>query len=145
LPRRTNKFMVISVDPGETTGIAFWGDDGTLLSKTTYDMDQLLEYTAKNYDNIRVIVCEDYRLRQGKQMVQTGSRFVAVQVIGALKSLAKRVGAKFVLQPANVLTVAALHSGVKRPSNHAISHDVDAYNHGYYYFETKGILHPNSL
>lgn len=137
--------MVISVDPGESTGIAFWEDDGTLISRTTYDMDQLLEFTTIDDRSIKVIVCEDYRLRQGKQMVQTGSRFVAVQVIGALKSLAKRVGAKFVLQPANVLTVAALHSGIKRPSNHAISHDIDAYNHGYYYFETKGLLHPKPL
>ena len=137
--------MVISVDPGESTGIAFWEDDGTLISRTTYDMDQLLEFTTIDDRSIKVIVCEDYRLRQGKQMVQTGSRFVAVQVIGALKSLAKRVGAKFVLQQANVLTVAALHSGVKRPSNHAISHDIDAYNHGYYYFETKGLLHPKPL
>ena len=137
--------MVISVDPGESTGIAFWEDDGTLISRTTYDMDQLLEFTTIDDRSIKVIVCEDYRLRQGKQMVQTGSRFVAVQVIGALKSLAKRVGAKFVLQQANVLTVAALHSGIKRPSNHAISHDIDAYNHGYYYFETKGLLHPKPL
>jgi hypothetical protein len=78
-------------------------------------------------------------------MVQTGSRFVAVQIIGALKAYARRVGAKFVLQPANVLTVAALHSGVKRPSNHNKSHDIDAYNHGYYYLETKGLLQPKAL
>ena len=78
-------------------------------------------------------------------MVQTGSRFVAVQIIGALKAYAQRVGANFVLQPANVLTVASLHSGIKRPSNHSRSHDVDAYNHGYYYFETKGLLAPKPL
>ena len=137
--------MVISVDPGETSGIAFWEDDGTLISRTTYDLDDILKFTATTNQPIKTIVCEDYRLRQGKQMVQTGSRFIAVQIIGALKSMAQRIGAKFVLQPANVLTVAALHSGVKRPSNHAKSHDIDAYNHGYYYFETKGLLQPKPL
>jgi hypothetical protein len=137
--------MVISVDPGETTGIAFWEDDGTFISRTTLDMEGLLEFASSDQPELKTIVCEDYRLRQGKQMVQTGSRFVAVQIIGALKALAKRSGAKFVLQPANVLTVAALHSGIKRPSNHAKSHDIDAYNHGYYYFETKGLLQPKPL
>jgi len=108
------------------------------------DFDQLID-KLEELQNITAVVCEDYRLRQGKQMAQTGSRFVAVQIIGALKAYAKRVKAKFVLQDAQVLTIAALHSGVKRPSNHAKSHDIDAYNHGYYYFETKGLLQPKPL
>ena len=136
--------MVISVDPGETTGIAYWENDGTFISREALPQDDLLD-KLETLSGVTAIVTEDYRLRQGKQMVQTGSRFVAVQIIGALKAYARRVGAKFYLQPANVLTVAALHSGVKRPSNHAISHDIDAYNHGYYYFETKGLLQPKPL
>lgn len=136
--------MVISVDPGETTGIAFWSDSGELLRKEMLGFDQLLDKLEES-QNITTIVCEDYRLRQGKQMAQTGSRFVAVQIIGALKAYAKRTKAKFVLQDPQVLTIAALHSGVKRPSNHSKSHDIDAYNHGYYYFETKGLLQPKPL
>jgi len=136
--------VVISVDPGETTGIAYWSDTGEFLEKEALTEEEIFD-KIENLVDVSVVVCEDYRLRQGKQMVQTGSRFVAVQIIGALKSYARRVGAKFVLQPANVLTVAALHSGTKRPSNHANSHDIDAYNHGYYYFETKGLLQPKPL
>jgi hypothetical protein len=136
--------MVISVDPGETTGIAYWEDDGTFISREALTQDEILD-KVETLSDVTAIVVEDYRLRQGKQMVQTGSRFVAVQIIGALKAYARRVGAKFVLQQANVLTVAALHSGVKRPSNHSKSHDIDAYNHGYYYFETKGLLQPKPL
>jgi hypothetical protein len=136
--------MIISVDPGETTGVAYWENDGTFISREALTQDEILD-KVETLSGVTVIVVEDYRLRQGKQMVQTGSRFVAVQIIGALKAYARRVGAKFVLQPANVLTVAALHSGVKRPSNHSKSHDIDAYNHGYYYFETKGLLQPKPL
>jgi hypothetical protein len=136
--------MVISVDPGETTGIAYWSDQGESIEREALDQEALFD-KLEQLDNVTIVVCEDYRLRQGKQMVQTGSRFVAVQIIGALKAYARRVGAKFVLQPAQVLTVAALHSGVKRPSNHAKSHDIDAYNHGYYFFETKGLLQPKPL
>ena len=136
--------MVISVDPGETSGISYWSDKGEFVEKEMLTQEQLFDKIEK-LENVTTIVCEDYRLRQGKQMVQTGSRFVAVQIIGALKAYAQRVGANFVLQPANVLTVAALHSGVKRPGNHSRSHDIDAYNHGYYYFETKGLLQPKPL
>ena len=136
--------MVVSVDPGETTGIAYWTDKGELINRETLTQDELVD-KLETLSDVTAIVCEDYRLRQGKQMVQTGSRFVAVQIIGALKAYARRVGAKFILQPANVLTIAALHSGVKRPANHARSHDIDAYNHGYYYFETKGLLQPKAL
>lgn len=136
--------MVISVDPGETSGIAYWTDTGEFVEKEALTQEELFD-KIEQLENVTAIVCEDYRLRQGKQMVQTGSRFVAVQIIGALKAYARRVGAKIFLQPANILTVAALHSGTKRPSNHAISHDIDAYNHGYYYFETKGLLTPKPL
>lgn len=136
--------MVISVDPGDTTGIAYWTDQGQFVEREALSQEQLFD-KLEILENVTAVVCEDYRLRQGKQMVQTGSRFVAVQIIGALKAYARRVNAKFVLQPANVLTVAALHSGVKRPSNHSRSHDIDAYNHGYYYFETKGLLQPKPL
>lgn len=136
--------MVISVDPGETTGIAYWSDAGEFVEREALTQEQVFE-KIEILENVTVVVCEDYRLRQGKQMAQTGSRFVAVQILGALKAYAHKVGAKFVLQPATVLTVASLHSGVKRPANHAYSHDVDAYNHGYYYFETKGLLQPKPL
>jgi hypothetical protein len=137
--------MILSVDPGDTTGIAYWEDDGTFISREALPFEELLDKLNSFTGNITVIVCEDYRLRGGRQVAQTGSRFVAVQVIGALKLLAKESKARFVLQQPTVLTVASLHSGVKRPSNHSKSHDIDAYNHGYYYLETQGLLTPKPL
>jgi hypothetical protein len=137
--------MILSVDPGDTTGIAYWEDDGTFISREALPFEELLDKLNSFTGNITVIVCEDYRLRGGRQVAQTGSRFVAVQVIGALKLLAKESKARFVLQQPTVQTVASLHSGVKRPSNHSKSHDIDAYNHGYYYLETQGLLTPKPL
>jgi len=137
--------MILSVDPGDTTGIAYWEDDGTFISKEALPFEELLDKLNGFTGNISAIVCEDYRLRGGRQVAQTGSRFVAVQVIGALKLLAKENKARFVLQQPTVLTVASLHSGVQRPSNHSKSHDIDAYNHGYYYLETQGLLTPKPL
>jgi hypothetical protein len=136
--------LVISVDPGDTTGIAYWKDNGEFIEKEMVDFEQLVD-RLEALENVTAVVCEDYRLRQGKQMVQTGSRFVAVQALGALRAYAHRVGADFVLQQPNILTIAAMHSGVKQPSNHSLSHAVDAYNHGYYFFETKGLLSPKPL
>jgi hypothetical protein len=137
--------VILSVDPGDTTGIAYWEDDGSFISREALPFEELLEKLNSFTGNITAIVCEDYRLRGGRQVAQTGSRFVAVQVIGALKLLAKENKARFVLQQPTVLTVAALHLGVKRPSNHSKSHDIDAYNHGYYYLETQGLLKPKPL
>lgn len=137
--------MILSVDPGDTTGIAYWEDDGTFISKEALPFEEFLDKLNGFTGNISAIVCEDYRLRGGRQVAQTGSRFVAVQVIGALKLLAKENKARFVLQQPTVLTVASLHSGVQRPSNHSKSHDIDAYNHGYYYLETQGLLTPKPL
>jgi len=133
--------MVISVDPGDTTGIAYWSNKGEFVEKEMLTFDELVD-RLETLNDVATVVCEDYRLRQGKQMAQTGSRFVAVQALGALRAYAHRVGASFVLQQPNILTIAALHSGVQPPSRHADTHDVDAYNHGYYYFETKGLLKP---
>jgi len=35
--------MVITVDPGDTTGIAYWTDKGELIEKEALDFDALLE------------------------------------------------------------------------------------------------------
>jgi hypothetical protein len=133
---------VISVDPGDTTGLAVWHSDGTFVHETQLGLDELITWCDELYTPVSTIVIEDYRLYGHKAQQQTGSRFKAVQAIGVLKALAKRNRSKVVLQKPDVLAVAALHSGRKRPSNHKISHSVDAYNHGFYWFVSQNILKP---
>lgn len=98
-------------------------------------------YLART-DDYEAIVYEDFRLRHGKAVAQTGSRFEASQVIGAIRLYARIHGTALYRQDTGVPAIAQLHSGVRPPANHKLSHDIDAYNHGYYFFEQRGILLP---
>lgn len=97
------------------------------------------------YNAVSTIVVEDYRLRAGKQAQQTGSRFQAVQVIGVLKYHAFLRGAEFVLADVQAKVLGAMYSGVKPPSDHKKSHEVDAYNIGIYYLVKNKIIEPPTL
>lgn len=97
------------------------------------------------YNAVSTIVVEDYRLRAGKQAQQTGSRFQAVQVIGVLKYHAFLRGAEFVLADVQAKVLGAMYSGVKPPSDHKKSHEVDAYNIGIYYLVKEKIIEPPTL
>lgn len=136
--------MILVVDPGDTTGIAIF-DEGKLVQRSQMNWDTFLEYLTEVWTRMTTIVVEDYRLRKGKQAQQTGSRFQAVQVIGALKYHCKIHNAEFKLVDVQAKTLGALYSGVKPPSDHKKSHEIDAYNIGIYWLVKENIIEPPSL
>lgn len=136
--------MILVVDPGDTSGLALFNNQGELLQKWQATFDQLLDDIVL-LRKIEVIVVEDYRLRKGKQAQQTGSRFQAVQVIGVLKYHAYLWGAEFSLANVQAKTLGSMYSGVKPPSDHKKSHEVDAYNIGIYWLVQEKIIEPPSL
>jgi len=131
--------MILVVDPGDTSGLALFEDNGKHIRKWQSDFPTLLK-ELQTMPLVSEIVVEDYRLRQGKQMAQTGSRFQAVQVIGALKYHAAIKGAELHLANVQAKTLGAMYSGVKQPSNHKLSHEIDAYNIGIYWLVTHDII-----
>lgn len=133
--------MILSVDPGEHIGVCLWTEEGELTLRTVMDFDTFGDFLDNELSIITKAVIEDYRLRGGKQMQQTGSRFEAVQVIGQVRDFARRKKATLIRQKPDILRVAAMHAGVKLPTGH-IPDDLSAYLHGFYYFETVGILKP---
>lgn len=136
--------MILAVDPGDTSGFALFEDGGSSIGSWQSDFDKSLELLAP-IENLSKIVVEDYRLRKGKQAQQTGSRFQAVQMIGALKYHAKLHGIAFELASVQAKTLGAMFSGVKPPSNHKESHKIDAYNIGIYWLVDNKIIEPPSL
>lgn len=135
--------MILFVDPGDTTGYAIFEEDGELLTKGQADFDKFLDFLIQNtFDRI---VVEDYRLRKGKQAQQTGSRFQAVQVIGALKYVARQERIGFELVNVQAKTLGSMYSGVKPPSDHKKSHEIDAYNIGIYWLVANDIIYPPTL
>jgi hypothetical protein len=136
--------MILAVDPGDTSGFALFAADGSYINKWQAKFEESLDLLTPLI-NIKHVVVEDYRLRKGKQAQQTGSRFQAVQMIGALKYHAKLHGIAFELASVQAKTLGAMFSGVKPPSNHKESHKVDAYNIGIYWLVDNKIIEPPSL
>lgn len=135
--------MILVVDPGDTSGYALFHDNGELHKRGQAKFDEFLDFIlSHSFDRI---VVEDYRLRAGKQAQQTGSRFQAVQVIGALKFAAKIDNLPFELANVQAKTLGAMFSGEKAPSDHKKSHEVDAYNIGIYWLVDNKIIDPPSL
>lgn len=136
--------MILVVDPGDTSGLALFTDDGDLIEKSQHGFDSLLQEVSA-LTTLSTIVVEDYRLRAGKQAQQTGSRFQAVQVIGMLKYHAFLWNVKFVIADVQAKVLGSMYSGVKPPSDHKKSHEVDAYNIGIFYLVKEKIIEPPTL
>lgn len=133
---------MISIDPGDSTGVAVWKDNGELVKNWKFSLEDFIDWANGIDFPVSTIVVEDFTLRRGKAVQQTGSKMKASQGIGVAKALAKRLGAKLVRQPSDRLKIAAMHAGVKVPAVSHIKDDVSAYLHGFYFFETRNILKP---
>lgn len=142
-PTFMGRALILVVDPGDTTGVAVFNLDGELVNKFQVDFFGLA-LLLPEYPITRIVV-EDYRLRAGKQAQQTGSRFQAVQVIGALKYHAYLHNIGFELATIQAKTLGSMYSGVKPPSDHKKSHEIDAYNIGIYWLVTHDIIDAPAL
>lgn len=133
--------MILSVDPGQHIGIAYWKNDGTILYNKIVDIDNLMSICANfvREGGLDTIVVEQYILdhRAGRQQ---GSKVEASQVIGAMRLLAEQTGAQLVMQPNTILRITAQHMQVKIPAKGHIPDDVAALLHGYRYFIDHGII-----
>lgn len=139
--------MILVVDPGDITGYALFNNEGECLWKDQKNFDKTLELLSDGWAIAypTSIIVEDYRLRKGKQAQQTGSRFEAVQVIGALKLFARLHYIEFELVDVQAKMLGSMYSGVKPPSDHKKSHEIDAYNIGIYWLVKNGVIDAPAL
>ena len=131
---------IMSIDPGDTSGWALWSGTMEPLAEGQADLNTMIDILDQYGPGLETIIYEDFIGYKQKVGKMAGSRFVASQVIGAIKAASRRHGIELVRQPAQILGIAAMHSGRKQPSNHKVSHKVDAYNHGYYWGVKEGLL-----
>lgn len=129
----------ISIDPGVSTGWVTWDDKGTMLAQGTSRSVEEFDTFLHTLPSIPVVIVEEFRLFKNKALQQSGSRMETSQVIGIIRSWARRNKAEVIEQQAQILSIAQLWSGMKMPSNHSVSHWVSAYNHGFYYLVKKGV------
>ncbi len=135
----TKKIKYVSFDPGESTGWVTWDENGTMVRQGTCRGRSDLEELLEELGSVPEIVAEDFTLRKDKALQQSGSKLETVRVLGVIESWAYRNKSKITKQPASILYTAQLWSGMKMPKNHAQSHWVSAYNHGFYYLVKQGV------
>lgn len=113
----------------------------TKLSQVGFDeFPSFLFDLEKEYEGKEVvIVYENFKLMRGRALQQSGSAMETSQVIGQLKMIATKAGWKIYDQAPNIKSIAVKWSGTPAPKNHAISHQVDAYNHGIYWLVKNGM------
>lgn len=132
--------MILALDPGKASGWATFTDEGQfVLMGQTSTVEEIIDWLDNFKEDVSTVVVEDYVLFKRRALSQSGSKMPAAQVIGAASLFAKKKGAKFVKQRADILGVAEKLSGVPLPADHSISHQFSAYNHGYYYLVKQGI------
>lgn len=142
---------VWSIDPGKRIGIAEWSEKGVLQQNHIIDDVSLYGWMRNEVrspnsplGHVTRIVMEDWKLRGGRAMQQTGSRMVASQVIGSINLFAYLMDVEIILQQPQAMKVAALQHNIKLPKGH-IPDDLAAKLHGLYYFTGQGVLSGVSL
>jgi hypothetical protein len=132
--------VLIAFDPGDTTGFAIFSDEGVCVQIGQIPFRDMPEWLQSLMGEYSTIVVEDYRIQSHKAKQQSGSTVKAAQVIGMLKLFASEIRAKVVMQRANIKSIALKWSQIKLPSDHAQTHQYDAYLHGIYYLVSNDLV-----
>lgn len=126
----------MAFDPGKVTGVAVFehGEVKELLQVPFDKFPKFLQRIREEYQNGNIVyLFENYKLFSWKAKQQSGSSMEASQIIGMIKMSAAMVGAELQEQSPQIKSAAEKWSKVVPPKNHAKSHQVDAYNHGFYW------------
>jgi len=130
--------MIVSVDPGDSVGVALWSEQGAILENWKVDRGGFSYWLRHEKRPISRIIAEDFHLdhRAGKQ---TGSNVPAALVLGGIEMYAAIHDIPITRQENRILRITAMHANVMLPKGH-IPDDVAAFLHGFRYFIEAGVL-----
>lgn len=130
----------LALDPGETTGWATFDANGVEVEMGQFkqkDLHQSLDRLITS--ELYAVICEEYR-NYGHKQQKRWSRNQTSKNEGAIEMICNMRGVKFCLQQAAVKVIGYKWGGSPGPpSNHAISHQFDAWAHGIYWLQQNGI------
>lgn len=137
----------LSLDPGEkNTGWAAFDENGNDLGmgKISGGLDPFLEWIESLDPSPSEIIYENYRI--SPTIAHGFSKVVTVQLIGMIKSYAKRNRIPLHEQPNTVLKIGLKYAGAYNAYYDArgkkkkhVDDQVSAYAHGLYYLQSHGI------
>lgn len=144
-------YTYVSFDPGVTTGVTGWNHEGKPVILREFKQEQLdlflntMEETADPRINTapisfpKVFIYEEYRVWANKFKANVNSELYTVEVIGQIKSFARKHGIEIVRVRADAKDIAARWAQVKVPPGH-MPDGMSSYLIGYYDLRTRGII-----
>ena len=92
-------YNILAVDPGKTTGWAYYRYDMGLADYGEYDFEQFVRWVDRNKADLDTVVCERYIIT-GATAVKS-QQPEALQVIGFLRGISITEDSSFILQMPN--------------------------------------------
>ena len=135
--------MYVAFDPGKTTGIASFEDDGSDRSKSVYTGDNLYvvlalleKFHASN--PIKHFIVEDFKLREDKVYDLVGQEGHADRAIGAIEYVAWQLKVPITFQSSSILKTALKWARIKPRAGH-LPDELSAYAHGVHWLIVNNI------
>lgn len=129
----------LAIDPGGSTGWATFTEDGHAITLgTCRTREQVYELLRKV--NPQHLIVEDWITKQNAQL--GGDKLEVIRVIGALEFYAYIKRIPIVEQPNTIKGIGYKWAGLKQGGPKRDSHERDAYVHGVYFLQRKGIRKP---
>ncbi len=135
---------IISIDPGESSGVVVCTVDGhmdtfTIIDHRTISLWRGFECMLDEHQP-DVIVAEQFRLYPQMARTQAFSTMVAPQVLGAVREIAERKGMPVIEQAANIGTKLQMPvHAAKELRKLKTEHEKDAAKHAYAYCLSQGV------
>lgn len=140
----------VSWDPGETTGAACWNSkaEPVLMGpqmefKGDQARDQFLDSLEE--EPIHTFIIEEYRVYGSKFLANVGSKVYTAQVIGDLKSWARKRGIKIIEQRSDIKEIGCKWAQIPFSKKKHMPDWQSAYVHGYYYLHKAGLIRAKVL
>ena len=129
----------LALDPGHSTGWATFTESGDGITMGTCKNRQQV-YDLLKAVKPSTIIMEDWITKQGVAL--GGDRLETVRVIGAIEFYCYIRQVPLHQQPNTIKSVGYLWAGIPKGGPKHASHEKDAYVHGVYWLQKKGIRKP---
>lgn len=142
-------FHYMAFDPGGVTGWAAFYSNGAPsamghIPGWNTGLVKFFEGLLFGEDSAptpKVVIYETFQVR-GRGQRTDGNMVRTMAVVKVIKEQAAVWGAQLIPQQAAILPIAAKFSGMEMPRDHAKSHQISAFNHGWYRLTQSGIVIP---